>query len=79
MQLARDQEARATQSDMESGNISVIPSSKTVEAGEEVFGRLVSLHLVAGHTCDPGLAVEKKAGQDWGKSEGKLGPMPDSH
>lgn len=79
MQLAHGQEGRATQSAMESGVISVIPFSKTLGAGEEVFGKLESLHLVVGHKYRIGLAVEKKAGQEQGESEGKLGPMPNSH
>lgn len=40
----------------------VIPSYKTVGAGEKVFGQLVPLQVLVGHKGRSGLAVEKKAG-----------------
>lgn len=51
MPLAHDQGSRATQSDMESGFIRVIPSYKTVGTGEEVYGRLLPLQVLVALNC----------------------------
>lgn len=78
MLLAHDQGDRDTQSDLEPGFIRAIPSYKTVGAAEEMYGRLVPLHLLRGPTELYTRQYGRKDGNKVGATEGNQESMSDS-